>query len=94
MRRLIQRRTIMKCAASGAALLLSLISTALAQDDLESVGPMESLESAEELSALALWIPQFTVRAGGGYNDNITLSPVAPEASAFLSFGVDGILSG
>jgi hypothetical protein len=43
--------------------------------------------------ALPQWERVFTIRAGPGYKDNVTLSALAPEASSFFKTGFDAFLS-
>lgn len=46
-------------------------------------------ETPELFPLLPQWEPVFTVRSGGGYKDNVFLSPTQPQGSAFVSAGGD-----
>lgn len=46
-------------------------------------------EMAGLFPLLPQWEPVFTLRGGGGYKDNIFLSPTQPQGSAFVSGGGD-----
>lgn len=45
--------------------------------------------ASEDLALPGLWEYAFAVRGGGGYKDNVFLSPDQPQGSAFLSTGGD-----
>lgn len=46
-------------------------------------------ETPELFPLLPQWESVFTLRSGGGYKDNIFLSPTQPQGSAFVSGGAD-----
>ncbi len=50
-------------------------------------------QPVELIPLLPPWDSVFTLRAGGGYKDNVTLSHFAPESSPFVSAGLEGIVS-
>jgi len=50
-------------------------------------------QPVELIPLLPKWDSIFTLKAGGGYKDNVALSHFAPEASAFVSGGAEGIIS-
>lgn len=50
-------------------------------------------QPVELLPLLPQWDYAFTLRAGGGFKDNVALSHFAPESSAFVSAGAEAIIS-
>src|SRR5512136_2631513 len=50
-------------------------------------------QPVELIPFLPTWDSLFTLTAGGGYRDNVTLSHFNPEASAFVSVAGEAIIS-
>src|SRR5262245_23607132 len=51
-------------------------------------------QSLEDLSfLLPTWDRVFTIHAGGGYKDNVTLAHTEPQSSTFFNSGLEAIVT-
>lgn len=73
------------------ALALAAVGVACAAGAAE-LPSIDSVES-ELKDLLPSWERSFTASVSGGYNDNVTLSHAAPEASPFVRFGIEAAAS-
>jgi hypothetical protein len=79
------RETWAKRAAGWAAPLNRIMTATL----IGFTGMAARAEMDELFPLLPQWEPVFAIRTGGGYKDNVFLSPTQPQGSAFVSGGGD-----
>lgn len=79
------RKTWAKRAAGWAAPLNRIMTATL----IGFTGMAARADMPELFPLLPQWEPVFTLRSGGGFKDNIFLSPTQPQGSAFVSGGGD-----
>src|SRR5262245_16799006 len=83
------------CTLAGFTLVQVTLSTAQGSPPISSSTLLDTNVDpnveAEFKELLPRWDWSLTVLAGGGFNDNVPLSSVNPEASAFTRVGVEAV---